>query len=123
MKYLLTLASVLLLFSACSKDDSDTADTKASRAVMIYMAGENNLTLNNNIRYLNNDLKEIVEGSKHLTDDQRLFVFVDSLGTDLANKGTPYIMEVHGGQIYTMREFTTDFTCSDPSRFRRLSAG
>ena len=106
MKHLLALVAVLLLFSACSKEDSsDMADAKASRAVMIYMAGENNLTVNDGKRYLHLDLEEIVEGSKYLTDDQRLFVFVDSLGTFKLNRGTPYIIEVHGSQIYNRKEF------------------
>lgn len=121
MKYLLTLASVLLLFSACSSDDTaDFTNTKSTRAVMVYMAGENSLTLTNNNRFLNNDLKEIVEGSKYLANDQRLFVFVDSLGTNRNYKGTPYIIEVHGGQIYNRKEFSSDFSSVDPTRFREI---
>jgi hypothetical protein len=70
MKYLLTLASALLLFVACGSDDNSTTpsgpstDSEASRAVMIYMAAENNLTVidianNSGHRYLKEDLKEI----------------------------------------------------------------
>ena len=54
MKYILTLISTLLLLTACHKDDgADYTEQKATRAVMIYMAGENNLTKSaGGVRYL-----------------------------------------------------------------------
>jgi len=128
MKYLLTLVSAMLLFCSCSKEDdgTDYTKTKATRAVMIYMAGENNLTAHQNVRYLQNDLQEIIEGSKTLADNQRVFVFVDSLGTDSKQKGTPYIAEVHGGKLNIRKQFDSDFYSCDPSRcglWRSRSSG
>lgn len=122
MKYLLTLIGSVLLFAACNKDDDgpDFTRQKATRAVMVYMAGENNLTSHSSIKFLKNDLQEIVEGSKLLTDNQRLFVFVDSLGTDPAHKGTPYIIEVHGGKTYERNRYSTDFYSCDPDKFRDI---
>ena len=107
MKYLLTLIASLLLLASCRKDDTpDFTKQRATRAVMIYMAGENNLTKSSaGTRYLQQDLQEMIEGSKQLTDHQRLFVFVDSLGTDSQQKGTPYIMEIHGGQVYSRYQY------------------
>jgi len=87
---------------------------------MIYMAGENNLTENNSVRYLQNDLKEIIEGSKKLTDNQRIFVFVDSLGTNSKLKGTPYIAEIHGGKVYMRKQYDSEFYSCDPSRFQEV---
>lgn len=123
MKYLLTLASVLLLFTACSSNSDDElafVNTKASRAVIIYMAGENLLTAENGRRYLNSDLSEIIEGSKQLGDNQRVFVFVDSLGTNSSQKGTPYIIEVHHGKVYQRKQYDSDFYSCDPDRFREV---
>jgi len=122
MKYLVTLLSALLMLSACSKDDSsdNKTTTKASRAVMIYMAGENSLTEYRGLRYLQNDLTEMVEGSKYLADDQRVFIFVDSLGTNSKYKGTPYIIEVHGGKAISQKVYDKDFYSGDPDRFREV---
>ena len=121
MKYLLTLISTLLLLTACNKDDeTDFVNQTSTRAVLIYMAGENNLTSNQGIRYLRNDLDEIIEGSKSLTNMQRLFVFVDSLATNKDEKGYPYLIEVHGGKIYDRIRFENDFYACDEDRFREI---
>lgn len=133
MKYLLTLATALLLFVACGSDDNSTTpsgpstDTEAARAVMIYMAAENNLTVinianNSGHRYLKEDLKEITEGSKSLASNQRVFIFVDSVVTDKTQKGLPYIAEVHGGKVTKLKEFDSDFYSCDPARFQEVVA-
>ena len=122
MKYLLTLIGSFLLLVSCHKDEApDFTKQRATRAVMIYMAGENNLTKSSSgTRYLQKDLQEMIEGSKLLTDHQRLFVFVDSLGTDSQQKGTPYIMEIHGGQVYSRYKYDSDFYSCDPDKFQEV---
>jgi len=121
MKYFLTLIGTLLLMTACHKnDDPDFTELTATRAVLIYMAGENNLTITSGTRYLQYDLEEIIEGSKYLTDKQRLFVFVDSLVTDKKNVGLPYLMEIHGGKTYERLNFDKDFYSSDPDMFHEI---
>lgn len=121
MKYFFTFVSALLLFVSCSSDDETSyTDTKVSRAVMIYMAGENNLTHYNGYRALQTDLAEIVEGSKKLTNNQRLFVFVDSLGTNSQRRGKPYIIEVHGGKTTLMKQYDSEFYSCDPDKFREV---
>ncbi len=122
MKYLLSFISAILLFTACSKDDDGPAfeRTRASRAVLIYMAGENNLTSYSGIKFLKNDMTEIVEGSKLLSDNQRVFLFIDSLGTNKEYKGTPYITEVHGGKTYARKKYDTEFYSCDPQKFKEI---
>lgn len=123
MKYLFILLSALTLMTACSHDDETEpfTRTKASRAVMIYMAGENSLTEYQGVKYLSKDLNEIVEGSMSMSDNQRLFVFVDSLNSSKAEtKGTPYIIEVHGGKVYQKKIYDTDFSSSNPERFAEV---
>jgi len=126
MKYLLTLMSVLLMFAACNKDDDnkpnepDFTKVKAKRAIMIYMAGENNMTVYSGFRALQEDIAEMVEGSKSLADNQRVFLFVDSLCDNKEMKETPYIAEVHGGKVYSRKTFDTDFYSCDPNRFKEV---
>ena len=123
MKHLLILVCSALLIISCHKDDepdSVTPPTKTTRSVMIYMSGENNLTLTNGHRFLRTDLNEIIEGSKQLADDERLFVFVDSMNTSILKSGKPFIMEVHGGKQEVLQEFSSDFYSCDPEKFKEV---
>ncbi len=119
MKYILTLMSALLLFVSCD-DGDNSGNQKASRAVLIYMAGENNLTYHptSGTKTLKFDLEEILEGSKLLANNQRLFVFVDSLGINSQYKGKPYLMEVKGGKGTKVMEYSNDPYSCDPELFR-----
>ena len=126
MKRIIVLLCAVAWLTAC-KDDKDEPweSGRVSRAVMIYMAGENNLTVSRNYRYLRNDLNEIIKGSELLTDNQRLFVFVDSLVTNKGDaekegKGLPCILEVHGGKTYVRYQFDQEIYSSDPAYFRQI---
>ena len=121
------LCGLVCLLTACHDDDEPEAWEKgrAARTVMVYMAGENNLTVNSGTRYLRNDLNEIIEGSKQLADNQRLLVFVDSMVTTKSDtlkdgRGLPCIIEVHGGQVYKRHEFGQEVCSSDPAVFREV---
>ena len=74
MKKIVLLFCALACLIACHDDDNEEKDwtvpSKASRTVMIYMSGENNLTYYNGFRYLSADLNEIIEGSKKLADNE-----------------------------------------------------
>ena len=54
-----------------------------------------------------------------MTDRQRLIVFVDSLNSQ-SDKGTPYIVELHGGKAYTVKRYPSDFYSSDPNSFSEV---
>ena len=111
----------VMCLTACKKDENEESiSQRTSRTVLIYMSGENNLTVENSIRYLNYDLEEIIEGSKQLSNDQRLLVFVDSLNTNKQQSGKPYIIEVHGGKVYERYQFDHDFYASDPAYFKQV---
>ena len=121
MKRFVFYLCALVCLVACHDDENDdpNPEQKTVRSVLIYMAGENNLTVSSEgIRYLNNDLKEIVEGSKQLADNQRLFVFIDSL-KDVRND-KPVIMEVKGGAAIVVHQFESDFYSCDPAKFRQI---
>ena len=120
-RYLLSLAVGLLCLvclTACHDEENDNSGTykppvTASRTVLIYMASENDLAREG---FLRSDLREIVEGSEFLGNDQRLFVFVDSLGTGRM----PYIMEVHGGKTYMRHEYDHEFYSCSPVYFHEI---
>ena len=126
MKRIILILCAIAWLTACKDDKGQPWESgRVSRAVMVYMAGENNLTVSSNYRYLRNDLNEIIKGSELLTDDQRLFVFVDSLVTNKGDaekegKGLPCILEVHGGQTYVRYQFDQEIYASDPAYFRQI---
>lgn len=64
------------------------------RTVLIYMAGKNDLTHNNNCRnYVNEDLEEIKEGSRKLSSNDCLLVFVRRYLND-NNLETPWLVRL-----------------------------
>ena len=117
-KFLLIIICFGALLNACRNDNDGPSDNLATRTVMVYMAGENNLTNYNGIKYLRNDLNEIIEGTKLMSKDQRLLVFVDSLSN--STKGTPVILEVRNGETTVVHDFDKDFYSCDPAQFQQV---
>lgn len=123
MKRITLFFCLITTFMACHHDDDEKEQFPpelAKHTVMVYMAGENNLTVSNGYRFLNIDLQEIVKGSKTMTNDQRLLVFIDSLNTNSKQAGKPAIFEVHGGKMTKLHEFGTDFYACDPVYFKQV---
>ena len=59
MKYLLSFVSTLLLFTACSKSESnEPEDPMGQRTVMVYMSGDNDLS-----SYAQMDINEMIAGA------------------------------------------------------------
>ena len=128
-KAAMTLFALVTLtgMSSCCHDDDDEPDPwtvgKAERTVLVYMAAENNLTSNYGIRYMQNDFREMLEGSRQLTDKQRLLVFMDSLSGNTKDNipaGTPLIVELHGGKAYPVKTFSKEFYSCDPQMFHEV---
>lgn len=125
---LFAVLSVVGMSSCSHDDDSDPAPDpwttgKADRTVLVYMAGENNLTAYAGYRFLQHDFNEMLEASRSLTDKQRLLVFVDSLSGNVSDsipKGTPIIVELHGGQVYPVKRYPKEFYSCDPQRFQEV---
>lgn len=87
MKKLVFLTFMVLL-SACSKDDDETIPQ--ARTVLIYMSAENSLSYDSG-----NDLQEIFEGSRELTDDDNLLVYYDrARGGEM-----PWLARIVKGQL------------------------
>jgi len=122
-KILIILTVLTAVITSCCDDEEEhkyVPAAQAKRTVLVYMSGENNLTVTSGTRFLNNDLQELVEGSRQLSDDERLLVFVDSLNTNSQQAGNPYIIEVHGGKIYELKQFDKEFYATDPDYFKQI---
>lgn len=122
MKRFVLFLCALACLSAChdNDDDSPSPAQKVSRSVLVYMAAENNLTASQGIRFMRNDLSEIIEGSKLMTDDQRLFVFIDSMNSSNTKNGTPVLLEVHGGETTVAQSYDCEFYSCDPAKFKEV---
>lgn len=92
MKKLFLILCVLGTLVACSKDDdtNDFVPQSIVRTVIVYMSGENNLSA-----YVNANLIEMKEGSKKLSKDDCLLVYVDkSKASEL-----PWMARIRDGQV------------------------
>ena len=101
MKNLLTIVGISLLLLSCRSYE----EKSIRQTVIVYISGENNLVSN-----ISADLAEMAEGSKQLSDDEKLIAFVDGYGL-------PYIIEFNNGKRDTIMRYDQDFYASDPEMF------
>ena len=104
MKQIITIIAGFLLFAACSHDDQEDTDDHVDRAVLVYMAGDNDLS-----SYINYDIKEMMAGSRELDKHQKLVLFVDKRGQ------RSYLLEVAKGDTTRLQTFGSDLKSSDAS--------
>lgn len=112
MKYLLTLVSTLLLFTACSKSESnEPEDPMGQRTVMVYMSGDNDLS-----SYAQMDINEMIAGASNIPSRNNLVLFVDRQKTG----ERPFIAKVTANQqqpLDTLYKYSSDFYACDPEKF------
>ena len=89
MKKLFIALLGLATLTACQKDDKEEV-VKAERTVLVYMAGENGLT-----SYINDELKEMMFGSKSIGNNN-LLVYVDRGG---GSSELPYLARIKDGKL------------------------
>ena len=113
MKYLLTAFCALLLFSCSKDDDKPTTPPLASRTVIIYISGDNDLSC-----FALDDLEEMTEASKLIDSKNHLVVFFDNAST----REMPYIAELKNGEVVkdTGLRFSEDFYAPDPEKMREI---
>ena len=113
MRKILIGICALTLFVACHKDDEPTKpDSPVDRTVLIYMAGENNLTNWDNTasgKYVDRDLAEIKIGAKSIGANNNLLVYVDK-----ADSIPPYMLYFWKGELKDSIAMPESLT-SDPS--------
>lgn len=88
MKKILSLLLFASLMTACHKDDDSEDVQDPERTVLVYIAGENNLT-----SFAADDLKEMMKGSKSLNNNQQLIVYVDK-----AESTPPFFARIKDGK-------------------------
>ncbi len=114
MKHLLTIISLFILFTACSKDDDsyEAPPEPARRTVIVYMSGDNDLT-----SYVQSDLSEMKTGRKQVASNENLVVYVDRQAAD----EKPYIARItDNGEMETLYEYPSDFYSSDADNFAEV---
>ena len=106
MKKLLICLCSLLVMTGCKKDSEDEGENVFDRTVLIYMAGENNLS-----QYINSELEEMKEGSKTIGNRNRLIVYVDAANS----KQKPFYARVHDGVVSDTIFTEQDSNTADPA--------
>ena len=107
MKKAILFATVIALLAASCKDDNnETEPEKIKRTVLIYVAGDNNLT-SGSPDYFKPDLQQIMEGTKNLATNNKLILFVDHY------KSKPYFMQVEQGDTIRLKTMATEMKSSD----------
>lgn len=112
MKQIITIIAGFLLFVACSHDDQEDTDDHVDRAVLVYMAGDNDLSsyINNDLSsYINDDIREMMTGSREVDKHQKLLLFVDRQGK------RPCLLEVAKGDTTRLQTFGSELKSSDAS--------
>lgn len=115
MKKILSLTiSILLLFISCSKEEEGNRRQPAKRTVIAYMAAENTLS-----GYVNNDINEMIEGVKSISQYDNMLVFVDRA----SSVEKPFIIRLQGDDQQpadTIMRYEQDFYSSDPDKMREV---
>ena len=113
MKYLLTAFCAFVLFSCSKDDDKPTTPPLASRTVIIYISGDNDLS-----HFASENLEDMTEASKLIDSKNHLVVFFDNASTS----EMPYIAELKNGEVVkdTGLRFSEDFYAPDPEKMREI---
>ena len=97
-----------MLLAACHKDDhteqtKEVAKKNDRRTVLVYVAGDNNLT-----SYFASDLEQMMQGMKGVSSDNKLILFVDQQGKK------PFFMQVENGDTLRLKTMPAELKSSDP---------
>ena len=116
-KYILYLLLSLLVMTGCSKDDgsddgSGDPPPVTRRTIIVCFAADNNLSTEAVNRAAQTDLEEIVTGSKKLSSDCKLVVFMDT------QESKPYIAEISKGRSKTIKSYTTETSTASSEDMR-----
>ena len=109
-KTLISLFALAATVVACHKNDPepDKPEGKVERTVLIYMAGENNLSNWSGTKYADLDLKEMKEGIKTIGNNI-LAIYVDKAETT-----PPYLLYYWNGRLIDSIPMPESLT-SDPA--------
>ena len=109
----MTILCAAMLFTACHKDDDNNDDPKdkiAQRTVLVYIAGENNLS-----PYIKEELDQLMLGSTKISDNNNLLVYVDHASATIP----PYFLRYKDG-VAVDSVAMEETLSSDPEVFRSI---
>lgn len=109
MKHLLLTIGLMALLTAChDSEENITPEPEPGRAVLVYMAANNNL---GDGGYAKSDLMEMMEGSKTMTGNDKLYVLY-------SYRTTPGIFQIENGDTIRLYTFDGNIKTSDPATLR-----
>lgn len=117
MKNFLISISLLLLFTACHKDEDNNRQPlpNGRRTVIVYLSADNSLS-----SVTNSDLQEMVNGAANtLSSSDRFVIFVDRI----SSLEKPFIARITGDDsqpVDTLYKYSEDFYASDPDSFTEV---
>ncbi len=107
-----------LLPTACDRNESpntperpDTSDKSSSRVIFVYMVAENNLT-----GIASTDVKEMLAGCQHMSDNDRLVIYLDDASDKMPRlyEITNKTQETYLYAMTPVMTYTEDFNSSSP---------
>lgn len=116
MRHFICYIMLALAISSCTKHNDEESNKnvpkqEARRTVIVYMAGENNLS-----SVVSNDLSEMMRGTNAMTKDDRLVCFIDK-----ASGEHPFILSLSDdGKRDTVMHYSEDFYSCHPDSFRSI---
>ena len=114
MRHFISYIMLAIAAISCSKHEeasvSDYQLEEGRRTVIVYMAGENNLS-----SIANNDVNEMMRGSNAMSKDDRLICFIDK-----ASNEPPFILSLSDGKRDTVMRYSQDFYSCNPDTFRNI---
>ena len=109
-KTLIMLCAAAMLLTACHKtDEAEPENGTAARTVLIYVAGDNNLSgKEGGLNFFRYDMKQIMEGTRDLSTVNKVVLFVDCYDS------RPYFLQVEKGDTLRLRTMDREMKSSDP---------
>ncbi len=105
------------MLSTCHKDKNDPPKQPDMQSVLVYVAGDNNLTSGSlGQSFFYPDLQQMMEGSKQLPQGNNLLLFVDIYGK------RPFLMKVENGDTLRLKTFDSEMKSSDPETLKTALA-
>lgn len=101
-KYLLCTLACTLLLTACHKDKKEEPQLPALESVLVYIAGDNNLD-----EFIHRDMRQMMDGSKGLSKQYNLLLFVDE------KDKLPYLMKITNGDTLRLKTYQQEQKSSD----------
>lgn len=119
MRPLLIPILCALFLTACHKHKNDDPEPKANLSVLVYIAGDCNLDASyydieegRYINFVDEDIRQMMEGSKQLSKQQNLIVFVDRKNLP------PYFLKVANGDTTRLYTYPEEMKSSDAATLK-----